>query len=84
MQDLIQCPFSVVTDGNNERPSKLYPIIVSYHHLGGVHVDCTPLALPNLALAATGENIAALIDSTFKQHKIIWSVLRSVVRMCVS
>lgn len=70
-----KAPFSISTDGSNDRHSsdKPYPLIVTCAtDLESGEVKNHLLCIPNLKEAGTGQNIFRLIDNTLSAYDIPW------------
>lgn len=62
-------PFSIATDGSNDKTDKLYPLLVICPGKDGL-INCELLSLLELKDKSTGKNIAHIICEELKKHEI--------------
>ena len=70
-ESLRERPFSLSTDGSNDKGAEqLYPIVLRYHDDSKVVTDV--LSVPTPDGNSSGENIFRALDSELKNHGLSW------------
>ena len=70
--EIQQKPFSLSTDGSNDKGSEqLYPIVIRYHNDTKVVTEC--LTIATTEGSSTGENIFKALDKELSSRGVSWS-----------